>query len=417
MGARGNVMACCRSSVVERILGKAEVGSSILPGSTMTPPELSALGNGLLEIATSFVSNRACGFRQGLHMADQTGAGRAGQGVALLLAGTLSAMVLLYYGRAVFEPLVFALFIIALTAPFMNRLKPLIGKGLALVLTVLLTLVVLSLFFSMVFWGVSQIAGWVVANLGRFDAVYREANSWLAERDMPMDLLLPASFDPRWIVGPILSVIGQARLISGFALLVFVFVVLGLTELEGMGRRMAKIESERPDLKVSEVAREVSAKFGLYMKVRMVISLIDTIVCYVFFRMIGLEEPLAWAILVGTMNFIPFIGPLIVAIFIGAFAAAQFGSLWMVLLAVGGTSAINFVLGSYIEPLMAGSALSMSAVLVLFSVFFWAIVWGIPGAFIGVQIMIVALAILRRIPNAAWLAELFSGDGAERKGG
>ena len=25
---------CCRSSVVERILGKAEVGSSILPGST-----------------------------------------------------------------------------------------------------------------------------------------------------------------------------------------------------------------------------------------------------------------------------------------------------------------------------------------------------------------------------------------------
>lgn len=28
-------MVCCRSSVVERILGKAEVGSSILPGSTM----------------------------------------------------------------------------------------------------------------------------------------------------------------------------------------------------------------------------------------------------------------------------------------------------------------------------------------------------------------------------------------------
>ena len=30
---------CCRSSVVERILGKAEVGSSILPGSTSIPVE------------------------------------------------------------------------------------------------------------------------------------------------------------------------------------------------------------------------------------------------------------------------------------------------------------------------------------------------------------------------------------------
>ncbi len=128
-------------------------------------------------------------------------------------------------------------------------------------------------------------------------------------------------------------------------------------------------------------------------------------------------EPLAWAILVGTLNFVPFIGPLIVAVFLGVFAAAQFGSLWMVLLAVGGTTAINFVLGSYIEPLIAGSALSMSAVLVLFSVFFWAIIWGIPGAFIGVQIMIVVLAILRVVPSAAWIAELFSGDGAEKRAG
>lgn len=353
-------------------------------------------------------------------MAEQSssnnGGGRmAGAGLALLLMGVLSAMVLLYFGAAVFEPLVFALFIIALTAPFMQRLQPTIGKGLALTFTVLLTLVVLITFFSIVFWGVSQIAGWVMANLGRFDAVYQSANAWLTERDMPLDILLPATFDPRWIVGPILSLVGQARLISGFALLVFVFVVLGLTELEGMGRRMARIEGERPNLKVTETVMEVAAKFGLYMKVRLVVSLIDSVVCYLFFRLIGLEEPLAWAILVGTLNFIPFIGPLVVTIFIGLFAAAQFGNPWMVLLAVAGTSAINFVLGSYIEPLMAGSALSMSAVLVLFSVFFWAIIWGIPGAFIGVQIMIVILAVLRRVPSAAWLAELFSGDGAEKK--
>ena len=349
-------------------------------------------------------------------MAEQTRGRWGGAGLSLLLMGVLSGMALLYFGRAVFEPLVFALFIIALTAPFMRRLQPVIGKGLALILTVVLTLLVLSVFFSIIFWGIAQVAGWVMSNLGRFDAVYREANAWLAARDMPMDLLLPAQFDPRWFVGPILSIAGQARLISGFALLVFVFVVLGLTELEGMGRRMAKIEEERPQLKVVEVAREVSQKFGLYMKVRLVVSSIDSVVCYVFFRLIGLEEPLAWAILVGTMNFIPFIGPLVVAIFIGLFAAAQFGSPWMALLAVGGTSAINFVLGSYIEPLMAGSALPMSAVLVLFSVFFWAIIWGIPGAFIGVQIMIVMLAVLRRVPSAAWVAELFAGDAAEKKG-
>jgi predicted PurR-regulated permease PerM len=332
--------------------------------------------------------------------------------VSLILVGVVALMALLWFGAPVFEPLAFALFIIALTAPFMQRLQPVVGKAVALVATLLLTLVTLVLFAIAVMWGVGQVTQWVIANLPRFEAVYRDLETALAGRDLAMDLLLPARFDVRWIVGPVSAILDQARLISGFALLVFVFAVLGLTELDGMARRMARIEAERPGMRVSEVCRDVSAKFGLYMKVRLVISVVDALLCYLFFRLIGLDEPLAWAILVGTLNFIPFIGPLIVAVFIGLFAAAQFASLWMVLLAVGGTTAINFVLGSYIEPLIAGSAIAMSAVLVLFSVFFWAIIWGIPGAFIGVPITIVLLAALRVVPGAAWIAELFSGDAA-----
>jgi predicted PurR-regulated permease PerM len=340
-----------------------------------------------------------------------------GASLSLLVMGLFTAVAALWFGRAVFEPLAFALFIIALSAPLMQALQPRIGKGLALVVTVLVTIGIVLAFFSVVIWGVGQVAAWTVANLPRFEAVYRNVEAAMADRSLPIDLLMPNRFDPRWILGPVTAVLGQARLISGFVLLIFVFVVLGLTELEGMGRRLARIETDKPNLKISVVVKDVAAKFGLYMRVRLVVSVIDALICYLFFRLVGLEEPLAWAILVGTLNFIPFIGPLLVAVALGIFAAAQFGSLWMVFLAVGGTTAINFVLGSYIEPLMAGSALSMSAVLVLFSVFFWAIIWGIPGAFIGVQIMIVVLAICRVIPEAAWFAELFSGDGAEKRGG
>jgi AI-2 transport protein TqsA len=335
---------------------------------------------------------------------------------ALTLVGFAAFVAILYFGAPVFEPLAFALFIIALTLPFQRRLQPMLGKNLALLATVLVTLVSLLLFFTAVFWGVGQITQWVVANIPRFEAVYRDLEAAISDRNLPLDLLLPARFDFRWIIGPLTALIDQARLVSGFALLVFIFVVLGLTESDGMADRLARIEADRPQLRISEVCRDVSKKFRLYMKVRVVVSLIDAVICYTFFRAIGLEEPLAWAILVGTLNFIPFIGPLIIAVFLGLFAAAQFASLWMVLLAVGGTTAINFILGSYIEPRIAGSALSMSAVLVLFSVFFWAIVWGIPGAFIGVQIMIVGLAILRVMPSASWMAELFSGDGKKPTG-
>lgn len=340
---------------------------------------------------------------------------RNGPQLALVVLGALGAVAALYFGAAVFEPLAFSFFIIALAAPLMHRLQPLIGKGLALVVTVLVTIAILMLFFSIVFWGAGQVTMWVLANLGRFEAVYADVDRAMAARDWPLETLMPARFEPRWIVGPATALLGQMRLISGFVLLIFVFVVLGLTELEGMSRRLKRIEVERPWLRIHEVVTDVATKFGLYMRVRLVVSLIDAAICYLFFRAIGLDEPLAWAILVGTLNFIPFIGPLIVSIFLGVFAAAQFANLWMVFVVVGGTTAINFVLGSYIEPIMAGTALSMSAVLVLFSVFFWAIIWGIPGAFIGVQMTIVILAICRVVPSASWVAELLSGDGAEKE--
>ncbi len=345
------------------------------------------------------------------------GAGLDSKGVqiAILIIGAVAAVAALYFGRAVFEPLAFSLFIVALAAPMMVGLQRRVGKGLALIATVVVVVAIVVVFFAIVFWGVGQVAAWVIGNVARFEAVYRNVLADIDNLGFPLDVLLPSSLEPRWLLGPIASFLGQAQLVSGFVLLIFVFVVLGLTEMEGMGRRLARIEQENPRIRILEVVRDVSGKFGLYMKVRLVISLIDAIVCYLFFRLIGLEEPLAWAILVGTMNFIPFIGPLIVAVFIGLFATAQFGSLWMVFVAVGGTTAINFVLGSYIEPLMAGNALSMSAMLVLFSVFFWAIVWGIPGAFIGVQIMIVILAVCRVTQSASWIADLFSADGAEAK--
>ena len=53
--------------------------------------------------------------------------------------------------------------------------------------------------------------------------------------------------------------------------------------------------------------------------------------------------------------------------------------------------AMQGMIGSYLEPRLAGATLSISPFLVLFSVFFWAYLWGLSGAFIGVPIVIAAL--------------------------
>ena len=84
----------------------------------------------------------------------------------------------------------------------------------------------------------------------------------------------------------------------------------------------------------------------------------------------------------------------------------QFGS-WQAVIAVFAClNLIQFVVGSYVEPRVAGSTLSISPVAVLFSVFIWANLWGVFGAFIGVPMTIAFLAFCEQHPGSRWLAEL-----------
>jgi hypothetical protein len=65
---------------------------------------------------------------------------------------------------------------------------------------------------------------------------------------------------------------------------------------------------------------------------------------------------------------------------------------------------IQFVVGSYIEPRVAGAVVSLSPFMVLFAVFFWTMLWGIAGAFIGVPILIALASLCARNPATLWIA-------------
>jgi AI-2 transport protein TqsA len=76
---------------------------------------------------------------------------------------------------------------------------------------------------------------------------------------------------------------------------------------------------------------------------------------------------------------------------------------------------VQFVIGSYVEPRVSGSALSISPFIVLFSVFLWTWMWGLFGAFIGVPITIAILTFCAQHPSTAWIADLLGDPDAPPK--
>lgn len=93
---------------------------------------------------------------------------------------------------------------------------------------------------------------------------------------------------------------------------------------------------------------------------------------------------------------------------------AQFDSWRSVAIVFFGLTVIQFVIGNYLEPLVAGATLAISPLAVVFAVFFWSFLWGIPGALIGVPITIALLTFCERSASTRWIGTLLSGKSPNR---
>jgi predicted PurR-regulated permease PerM len=185
--------------------------------------------------------------------------------------------------------------------------------------------------------------------------------------------------------------------------------VLGLLEVDIVRRNIERLGDREFRQSLLRAGQDIAAKFQKYMLVRSVMSVLTGIIVWSFALVAGLELATAWGVIAFVFNYIPFIGPLVATIFPTVFALAQFES-WQLAIAVFGfLNVIQFITGSYIEPRLAGAALSISPFVVLFAVFFWSFLWGIPGAFIGVPIVIAILAVCDEHESTRWFAILLSG--------
>jgi predicted PurR-regulated permease PerM len=135
---------------------------------------------------------------------------------------------------------------------------------------------------------------------------------------------------------------------------------------------------------------------------------------YALATVLGLQFAAEWGVIAFTLNFIPFIGPFIATVLPTLYALAQFESLQSALVVFACLNLIQFVIGSYIEPRVAGRTLAISPFVVLFSVFLWTFLWGLFGAFIGVPIAIAGLTFCAQSHSARWLAVLLGASDDEQ---
>jgi AI-2 transport protein TqsA len=317
-----------------------------------------------------------------------------------------------YFGSSVVAPVACALFIIAIVWPIQSRLQSRLPRLLALAIVIALIVVVFVAFASLVAWGLGRVGRSLAADSARYQQLYAQVTTWLEDHGIAVAGLWADHFNMRWLIGAVQGITGRVNTTIGFWLVILVYVILGLLEVDDMARKLQAIPNRGAAALLLDGSAATAAKFRRYMLIRTLMSMATGALVWAFATLAGLQLAAEWGMIAFALNYIPFIGPFIATVFPTLFALAQFASWQEALVVFACLNIIQFVIGSYIEPRVSGNVLAISPFVVLFSVFLWTFLWGTFGAFIGVPITIALLTFCAQHPSSRWLADLLGGSKA-----
>ena len=329
--------------------------------------------------------------------------------VSLAVVAVVAAAASAYFADTVLAPLTLALFIIALVWPFQRWVQERVPALLALALTMTLTILTMIVFASVTVWGFSRVGRSLIADSGRYQAIYDAAVAWLDSHGVSVAGLWAEHFNVSWMLRGLQTITGRVNTTLSFWIITLVYVILGLMEVEDIERKLQAFLSPPTAQTLITASADTARKFRKYMAVRTLMSLATGALVWAFAAATGLQFAVEWGVIAFALNYIPFIGPFIATVFPTLLAMAQFAT-WQAAFGVFVClNIIQFVIGSYVEPRMSGAVLSISPSVVLFAVFFWTFLWGLYGAFIGVPIVIAALTFCGHASSTRWIADLLGG--------
>ena len=150
-----------------------------------------------------------------------------------------------YLASSVFAPVALAFFIIAMVWPLQSRLQSRLPKLIALAIVMLVTVAVFMAFASLVVWGFGRVARGLISDAARFQLLYEQALAWLDGHGIALAGLWAEHFNVRWLMRAVQETTGRVSTTMSFWLVVLVYVMLGLLEVDDAGRKVQAMANRR----------------------------------------------------------------------------------------------------------------------------------------------------------------------------
>jgi len=170
------------------------------------------------------------------------------------------------------------------------------------------------------------------------------------------------------------------------------FMLLGRSRIRRV--LVAFFDERDARLRMLKIMNDIEHNLTGYLSTIALINIVVGICGGLAAWLAGLPDPAAWAVLGFILNFIPYIGALIMEASLFMVGLVTFPTVTHALLAPLLFLALATLEGHFITPSIMGRRLTLNPLTVFLSLVFWTWLWGPVGAFLAVPLLIMALVVV-----------------------
>ncbi|MBZ0165913.1 MAG: AI-2E family transporter [Candidatus Omnitrophica bacterium] len=327
------------------------------------------------------------------------------QTICLFILSAFAICFGMYFLKPVLIPFVLALFFTFSLTPIIDFLMRTLKfpRMLAIITAIILGFLLLSLFFILISASIGQMTSYATD----YQSTIRQLLSDTAER-LPLERLgiekeqvtqrfletVPNTVGTimKGLVSSFLSVLS-----SGFLVVIFmIFLLLG---------------KQPPQHKKGSILDSIESRIKRYISAMLFTSTLTGVLVGVTLFVLGVKFAFVFGVLTILLNFIPNIGSIVATMLpIPVALLDPEMSTLVKILVFAIPCVIQLSIGNILQPKIMGESLELHPIVILMSLIFFGMMWGIVGMFLASPIAAVVKIVLEKIEYTQAIAQLMSGD-------
>lgn len=185
-------------------------------------------------------------------------------------------------------------------------------------------------------------------------------------------------------------IIGNLQWTGGILFITLILLYFMLAGRSSLFRQLLLLmPSTQSRANAKRIVRHLQTDISRYLiTVTLINAALGTVACAVLW-LLGLSDPVLWGVLIGVLNFAPYVGALVSLAVITLASFATFDTLPQVIAPPLAVFALNVLEGNFITPSIHGRRFAMNPLMVFMSILFWGWLWGVAGMLMAVPLLVV----------------------------